>query len=257
DEPEDSSTSVYTSTAVAINDYGIAVGESPDYYQDTTSLTVAAAIYEGDEVTTINYDEDVYTSTAYDINNDNLVVGNITKDVNGTTRTKFFVHDLDNDITIYPDDFFEGSSSIATSINDDGFVVGYGESEATLTTRRTEGFIYDYKNDIFQGLNSLLECNSDYDIVQANGINEDSEIVATALVLKPETNIQGEIILDEYGAQTLVDTVVAVKLVPISGGSIDNCDAYEEETVRQGASFPLYLSGLLLGLVFFRRKYTC
>ncbi|MEP1386028.1 MAG: DUF3466 family protein [Paraglaciecola sp.] len=257
DEPEDSSTSVYTSTAVAINDYGIAVGESPDYYQDTTSLTVAAAIYEGDEVTTINYDEDVYTSTAYDINNDNLVVGNITKDVNGTTRTKFFVHDLDNDITIYPDDFFEGSSSIATSINDDGFVVGYGESEATLTTRRTEGFIYDYKNDIFLGLNSLLECNSDYDIVQANGINEDSEIVATALVLKPETNIQGEIILDEYGAQTLVDTVVAVKLVPISGGSIDNCDAYEEETVRQGASFPLYLSGLLLGLVFFRRKYTC
>ncbi|MEP2650774.1 MAG: hypothetical protein ABJH06_02175, partial [Paraglaciecola sp.] len=59
------------------------------------------------------------------------------------------------------------------------------------------------------------------------------------------------------GAQTLVDTVVAVKLTPISGGSIDNCDAYEEETVRKGASFPLYLSGLLLVLVFFRRKYTC
>ncbi|MEP2652752.1 MAG: DUF3466 family protein, partial [Paraglaciecola sp.] len=199
EEPDDSS-SVYASTAVAINDNGVAVGASPSYYQDTTSLTTAAAIYIGDEVTTINYDEDVYTSTAYDINNDNLVVGNISKDVNGTTRTKFFVHDIDNDLTIYPNDFFEGSSSIATSINNEGYVVGYGESEATLTTRRTEGFLYDYKNDIFQGLNSLVECNTDYDIVQANGINDDNEIVATALILKPETNIQGEIILDEYGA---------------------------------------------------------
>ncbi|MFT2090229.1 DUF3466 family protein [Paraglaciecola sp. 2405UD69-4] len=257
DEPDDSS-SVYASSAVAINDYGIAVGESPSYYQDTSSLTTAAAIYIGDEVTTINYDEDVYSSIAYDINNDNLVVGNITKDVNGNTRTKFFLHDIDNDLTIYPDDFFEGSSSIATSINNEGYAVGYGESEATLTTRRTEGFLYDYKNDIFQGLNSLIECNSEYDIVQANGINDDNEIAATALVLKPETNIRGEIILDEYGAQTLVDTVVAVKLTPISGGSIDNCDAYEDEPVRQGASFPVVFSGMLFGLVLLRRRvFTC
>ena len=258
DEPDETSATVYTSTAVAINDYGTAVGESPSYYQGTTSLTTAAAIYVGDEVFTINEDEDVYSSTASDINNDDLVVGHIIKSVNGSTRTKFFLHDIDADLTIYPDDFFEGSSSVATSINNEGYAVGYGESEATLTVRRTEGFIYDYKNDIFQGLNSLVSCNSDYDIVQANGINDDNEIVATALISKPLRDIQGEIILDEYGAQSEVDTVVAVKLVPISGGSIDNCDAYEEEIVRQGAGFSRLISiGLaVLVLVRLRRRVS-
>jgi hypothetical protein len=255
-ELDDASTSVFASTAVAINDYGIAVGESPSYYQDTTSITTAAAIYIGDEVTTINEDEDVYTSTASDINNDGLVVGYITKDVNGTTRNKFFVHDIEADLTTYPDDFFDGSSSEATSINNEGFIVGYGESEYSLTTRRTEGFVYDYKNDIFQGLNTLIECNSEYDIVQANGINDDNEIVATALISKPQKNIRGEIILDELGGQTEVDTVVAVKLVPISGGSIDNCDVYEEEPVRQGASMPLVLNLGLFLLCLIRLRAT-
>jgi hypothetical protein len=256
-ELDDANTAVYASTAVAINDYGVAVGESPSYYQDTESLTTAAAIYIGDEVSTINQDDEVYTSTAYDINNDNIVVGHITKDVNGTTRTKFFVHDIEADLTSYPDDFFAGSSSVANSINNNGFVVGYGESEATLTLRRTEGFIYDYKNDIFQGLNSLSECDSEYDIVQANGINDSNEIIATALISKPQKNIRGEIILDELGGQTEVDTVVAVKLVPISGGSIDNCDVYEEEEpARQGASMPLALNLGLFLLCLIRLRAT-
>lgn len=253
-EPDDSSSAVYASRAVAINDYGIAVGESPSYYQYSTTLTTAAAIYIGDEVSTINENEDVYTSTASDINNDGLVVGYITKDVNGTTRSKFFVHSIEADLTIYPDDFFDGSSSEATSINNEGFIVGFGESDYSLTGRRTEGFIYDYKNDIFQGLNSLIECNSDYDIVQANGINDNNEIIATALISKPQKNIRGEIVLDELGAQTEVDTVVVVKLSPISGGSIDNCDVYEEEITREGASMTWWLSLSLLGLFIVRRK---
>ncbi|WP_339725655.1 DUF3466 family protein [uncultured Paraglaciecola sp.] len=257
-ELDATSSTTYKSTAVAINDYGIAVGESPDYYLETDSLTTVAAIYIGDQVTTINQDDEVYTSTAYDINNDNIVVGHVTKSINGTTRTKFFIHDIEADLTLYPDDFFTGSSSVANSINNENFVVGYGESEATLTDRRTEGFIYDYKNDIFQGLNSLIECNSEYDIVQANGINDSNEIVATALISKPQKNIRGEIILDELGGQTLVDTVVAVKLLPISGGSIDNCDVYEEELVRQGASMPVAINvGLFLLCLVRLRRQAC
>ncbi|MEP1448029.1 MAG: DUF3466 family protein [Paraglaciecola sp.] len=253
-ELDDSNNTAYKSTAVAINDYGIAVGESPNYYLDTDSLTTAAAIYIGDQVSTINQDDEVFTSTAYDINNDNIVVGHVTKSVNGTTRSKFFIHDIEADLTLYPDDFFAGSSSVANSINNENFVVGYGESEATLTERRTEGFLYDYKNDIFQGLNSLTECNSDYDIVQANAINDNNEIVATALISKPQRNIRGEIILDELGGQTLVDSVVAVKLIPIAGGSIDNCDVYEVEQVRQGASMPLFLNLGLFLLCLFRLR---
>ncbi|MDP5039898.1 MAG: DUF3466 family protein, partial [Paraglaciecola sp.] len=122
-------------------------------------------------------------------------------------------------------------------------------------TRRTEGFLYDYRNNLFVGLNSLLECNSPYTISQANAINDDNEIAATALVTGPARDITGAIILDDLGAETEVDYVVAVKLVPISGGSIDNCDAYEEEVVRQGASFTwLAFLGLFVGVLRFRQQ---
>lgn len=252
-EPDENDVSIYSSSAVAINDYGVAVGTSPSYYQDSTSLTSAAAIYQGESVSTINPDEEVYSSTAYDINNDHLVVGHIIKDVNGSTRTKFFVHDMEADLTLYPDDFFEGSSSVALSINNEGFVVGYGESESSLSNRRTEGFIYDYKNDLFQGLNSLLECNSPYTIVQANGINDNNEIVATALVTDYERDIRGDVMYDEYGATIENEYAIAVKLEPISGGSIDNCEVYEEEEVRQGASLHGFLILNLASLVFIRR----
>jgi hypothetical protein len=254
--PDVSDTAIYRSTAVAINDYGIAVGQSPAYYQQTTSLTSAAAIYVNGKVQTINQDDEVYASTAIDINNDNLVVGYASKSVNGSAVNKFFVHDIDADLTTYPSDFFLSSASVPTSINNSGMVVGYAESEATIGTRRNEGFIYDYRNDVFVGLDSLLECNSAYNIIQANAINDDNQIAATAVVKGPARNIKGEIVLDDLGAQTLIDYVVAVKLEPIAGGSIDNCDVYEEEEVRQGAgmSWLLMLAGFAFSLRLVRRR---
>lgn len=254
--PDASDSTIYSSTAVAINDYGVAVGESPDFYQDTTSLTVAAAFYVDDSVSTINEDDDVFSSTAIDINNNNLVVGSVTKSINGVTRRKFFVHDIDADLTEYPGDFFVGSSSVPTSINNQNMIVGYGEYETTTSgVRRTEGFVYDYRNDIFSGLNSLIACNSPYTIAQANGINDNNEIVATATVTRASRDITGQIILDELDAESETTHVVAVKLVPISGGSIDNCEVYEEEVAqRQGASVSWLLLFGLLGVGRFKRK---
>ncbi|WP_158972721.1 DUF3466 family protein [Paraglaciecola sp. L3A3] len=249
--PSSTDTNIYNSKAVAINDNGIAVGESPAFYLNTTSLTTAAAIYIDDQVTTINQDEEVFASTATDINNNNLMVGTITKRVAGITRQKFFVHDVDANITLYPDDFFPGSSSTALSINNENMVVGYAEYEASVsTTRRTEGFIYDYRNDLFLGLNSLIECNSSYSIVQANAINDSNEIAATALVNAPVKNIQGEIIYDELGATTEVNQVVAVKLIPIEGGSVDNCNVSSGVQERQGASISWLLILGFFGLGF-------
>lgn len=248
--PSSTDSNIYNSTAVAINDNGIAVGESPALYQNTNALTTAAAIYIDDQVTTINQDEEVFASTATDINNSNFMVGKVTKSVNGITREKFFVHDVDANMTMYPDDFFPGSSSEALSINNQNIVVGFGESEASVsTTRRTEGFVYDYRNDVFLGLNSLIECNSPYSIVQANSINDSNEIAATVLVSVPEKNIQGEIIYDELGATNEIYQVVAVKLIPIEGGSIDNCNDASEVQERQGASISWILILGFLGLV--------
>lgn len=251
--PESTDTTIYSSTAVALNDYGVAVGVSPAQYLDTSSLTTAAAFYINDEVLTINDDDTIYSSAATDVNNDNLAVGYVTKSVNALTKTKFFVHDIDASLTSYPDDFFASSASVANAINNQGMVVGYGESEATTGARRTEGFLYDYRNNLFASLDSLLECNSPYTIRQANAINDDNEIAATALVTGPARDITGAIILDDLGAETEVDYVVAVKLVPISGGSVDNCDVYEEEEVRQGASMYWVL---LFGIFIFLFRST-
>ena len=239
-EPDDDDTTVYSSTAVAINDFGIAVGTSPAYYNFTDTLTSAAVIYDNDKAYTISEDNDeeydVFASYATDINNNDLVVGYATKSVLGSSASKFFVYDYDTGLIDYPDDFFDSASTIPTAINDDNMVVGYTEYEETSSgVRRVEGFLYDYRNDIFSGLNDLIECNSPYTIAQANGINENNEIIATATISTVDRDITGEIALDEYDAESYTTHVVAVKLVPIAGGSIDNCDVYEEENERQGS----------------------
>ncbi|WP_416306943.1 DUF3466 family protein [Neptunicella sp. SCSIO 80796] len=250
--PDESDTTIYTSSAVAINDYGVAVGQSPAFYQDSTSLTTAAAIYLNNKVLTINQDDEdevnvMLSSTATDINNDNIVVGYATRSIAGTARTKFFVHDVDADLTTYPDDFFASSSSVATAVNNQGMVVGYGESEVSTGERRSEGFLYDYKNDIFNGLNTLIACDSPYTIRQANAINDNNEIAATAIVRRAQKDIKGEDIVDSNGATTEVDYIVAVKLVPIAGGSIDNCDESGTYVTRQGGSLGWILIILVLG----------
>ncbi|WP_158770502.1 DUF3466 family protein [Paraglaciecola sp. L1A13] len=250
-EPDDDDTTVYSSTAVAINDFGIAVGTSPAYYNFTDTLTSAAVIYDNDKAYTISEDNDeeydVFASYATDINNNDLVVGYATKSVLGSSASKFFVYDYDTGLIDYPDDFFDSASTIPTAINDDNMVVGYTEYEETSSgVRRVEGFLYDYRNDIFSGLNDLIECNSPYTIAQANGINENNEIIATATISTVDRDITGEIALDEYDAESYSTHVVAVKLVPIAGGSIDNCDVYEEEYERQGSSvYWLLFIGLL------------
>ena len=254
-EPDDDDTTIYSSTAVAINDLGIAVGTSPAFYQNTDTLTSAAVIYDNDNAYTISEDNDeeydIFASYATDINNNDLVVGYATKSILGSTPNKFFVYDYDSGIIDYPNDFFDSASTVPTAINDDNLVVGFTEFEETSSgVRRVEGFVYDYRNDIFSSLNDLIECNSPYTIAQANGINENGEIIATATVSSVNKDITGEIELDEFDAQSFSTHVVAVKLVPIPGGSIDNCEAYEEEYERQGAG-AFWM--LFLGLFGFAR----
>ena len=243
-------TRALTGTAVAINDNGIAVGESPVKYQDTSFLTTAAAIYIDDQIATINSDSEVISSSATDINNDDIVVGYITKRVNGYTRRKFFVHDLNTDKTMYPNDFFQGSSSVATSINNNGMVVGYAEAEASLGNRRNQGFIYDIQADTFTSLQTMLACDSEYSIQQAQGINDNNEIIATAVRKGKSKNALGEVRLDEDGVEVEADLVVSVKLVPIVGGTADQCDVENPDIrERQGAGMGWLMLLSLFGFV--------
>ena len=62
--------------------------------------------------------------------------------------------------------------------------------------------------------------------------------MATALYQGPARDSAGEIRLDSAGNEILVDLVSAVKLVPVIGGEVENCETPEDEVNRdrQGAS---------------------
>jgi uncharacterized membrane protein len=256
--PEADDEGIYISRALAINDNGVAVGSSSDFYQDSENVSIYAAIYEGANVLPITNDDEYFSSTAIDINDNNQVVGHGFKSINGTTRSKFFIHDMNSNETTFPDDFFQGSSSVATAINNNGIVVGYGQVDfSTTVQRRNEGFIYDHVTQEFQNINALLACDSAYNITQINGINDLNELSATAVINKPARSIiTGEILLDSDGSEILVATIVAVKLLPIGGGSIEDCEGFDAIPDRKGASISyFYILAFLLFGIRIRRKY--
>jgi hypothetical protein len=267
-EPEADDTANYSSQALAINDNGIAVGISNGQYTENgvTVIRNFGVIFDQDQVINLSPEPDSAVartsntiSSATDINNDNLVVGYQFKAVNGSNRTKFFVYDMNLDAITFPDDFFLGSSSVALDINNNGLVVGYGEVDASLTGRRTEGFLYDHAAKQFYAARDLISCDSPYRIVQTNSINDKGEIGATALYQGPSKNSRGEVILDSTGSETIIDLVVAVKLVPITGGELENCDAPADDVNRdrQGASVSwIFVFGLaILGWRRFKNRF--
>lgn len=253
--PESDDERVYSSRAQAINDNGIAVGTSNDYFRDsTTDVRDFAAIFDGEEVIGFTDHQEYLSSTATDINNNDMVVGYAVITINGFNRTKFFVHDYQADVTTYPDDFFRSSTSIARAVNDNNLVVGDGEVDSNLIgARRSEAFIYDINSSEFTNLNDMLGCDSPYTIVQANDINNNDEIAATAVVRREQRDIRGELRLDDSGNPIFDDSIVSVKLSPIAGGSIDECQLVEEKLERKGGTF-YFLPIILLFAGFLRRK---
>ena len=262
-EPDADDIANYSSQALAINDNGIAVGVSNGQYTEN-DVTVArnfAVIFDQDEIINITPEPDNNVarssntiSSAADINNDNLVVGYQVKSVNGTNRRKFFVYDMLLEEITFPSDFFLGSSSNALDINNNGMVVGYGEVDASITGRRNEGFLYDIAAEQFYGMRELISCDSPYTIVQANSINDQNEIAATARYQGTARDSRGEVLLDSAGVEIQVDLVTAVKLELIPGGEIDNCDPIVDKInrERQGASV-VWMLGFGLVLLGWRR----
>ncbi|MFQ3234837.1 MAG: putative membrane protein [Paraglaciecola sp.] len=248
--PEVDDANSYLSRAVAINDSGVAVGDSQDELRDTGRISTFAAVFSGDAVTPITDEDEYFSSAATDINNAGLITGQGFKTVNGTTRSKFFVYDLNTDETVFPADFFQGSSSVARDINNAGMVVGKGEVEGTISNRRNAAFVYNHNTTEFQDLNGLVECHSVYTLVDAVAINDSNVIAATARIRSVAQNILGQNIVDDNGDDVLTDKIVAVRLEPITGGTIDECDLDPDDVAsneRKGAGLGfLNILGLLL-----------
>lgn len=239
-EPAEDDTRSYTSAAQDVNNSGVAVGYSSHRYRGNEDQIVTfAAVFKDDQVMGFVDDQEYFASIATAINNDNLAVGQASKYVNGYARTKFFVYDIDEQTLVFPEDFFPGSSSVAKDINNLGQVVGEGEVDTVIgnTVRRRHAFLYDHNEGSFRDLNDLVSCDTPYTLVQANGINDNGEIAATATINRAKLDITGQPVLDDAGNQVMEEAVVAVKLVPIPGGSAEDCTADVPKTERKAGSW--------------------
>lgn len=263
--PNSADTRIFKSYAQAINNNNVAVGFAHGWAKGEVAEPATkearsfyAVMYKDGKAISFTKDPTKeFNSRAFDINDAGIAVGYVTKSINGSSRTKFYYIDTNNsDLSlVFPNDFFNGSASIAKAINEQGLVVGQGEIETQTDSasnpRRRHGFLYDINNDQFNDLNDFLSCNSIYTIVQADGINENNEISATALMKVNRRDAYGNLVKDADGNQLTEDVIRAVTLKP-TAGEIEDCSKVEEKIKRQGAGFS-WLSLLLLPLVMVRR----
>lgn len=230
----------YFSSALGINNAGQAVGSSSILF-DERVITTIATLYENGEASRIIEDDDLLPNSAIAINDNQLVVGSYQEVINGSAREKLFVHDLSSDETRLIEGFFESSGTTPRAINENNIIVGNADIDAG-SVRRKVGFIYDYDNDTFTDVNTLVACNSEYIISEIVDINDSGEMVATALTKRPLRNAKGEVLFDSTGEEQQIDAVVTLRLTP-TGQEPLSCS--EEETdpaeERQGASLPLSL----------------
>ncbi len=246
---------VFYNTAFAINDNGIAVGETQAINTAERSV-ITATIYQDGVTREFISKEDYSGSSATDINNDNIITGYALKNVNGTNRRKGYFYNMATEDLVFFDDFFPGSASEPKAINNNGLIVGEAEVEfVTNTTRRRNGFVYDLNTETFTNLNDLVACDSPYTIVGASAINDDNIILANALVNRQAQDIAGELVFDDNGDPVLIDKVVTVQLNPVVNGEVDDCSSDEEEVrPRQGASLSWFTLLGVFGFITYRRR---
>lgn len=274
-EGEGNNAITYYSQANAVNDKGIAVGLSMYSDSDRTERYVSGftsfdAIYrqahasifvEGQVLPIVDPNEWSFInaqsigSNAIAINNNDIIVGYARKNINSGIRSKMFYHDYSSGQTQFVDGFFSSSTTLPRAINDNNQVVGQAEVIiGGTTTRRSHGFIYDIATDSFTDLNSLVGCNSPYTVVDAADINNNGEILATALIKKERKNLLGEVIVDAQGNPEMEELAVTVKLQPVANGEPESCATDDTEYERKGGSFGLGWLTLSAALIWWRRR---
>ncbi|ENM3731833.1 DUF3466 family protein [Vibrio cholerae] len=170
--------------------------------------------------------------------------------------------------------FFNGAGGKAGAINSYNEIVGQVDADETRENngkpRRKRGFIYPYSANgsdlsrmaIFSNKawwlddltndNAATGNNNQFRVIDATDINDAGVISATALKCSGgyDTTAHNSLCSNRE------ETVVAVKLIPITGATSSNIQARsteEQAADRKGGSFGLGLL-MVLGLLGFRRK---
>ncbi|MFC0444825.1 DUF3466 family protein [Pseudidiomarina halophila] len=243
----------FSSYAFAINNNGIAVGQSWTYYEgiaEANRRIKMPAIFKDGETLPITENPDYIWGAATDINDENQVIGFVIRSIQGIQRNVGFMYEIDTDTFTELPGFFVGSSTLPAAINNAGVIVGSGEIEASLSTqRRRVGFSYDSaaENVAFVDLNTTVDCEAELFIATADGINNDGVIAATTI---NETEI-----VDDEGNMRTEQFAKTIILDPTSGEP-NQCSVIDNRVERQGAAtgfgglFAMFLIG---GLITVRR----
>lgn len=257
DPTEDQLLSLKIGRAYAINDQGVAVGVS----QTDEGSAVAVSLIDGQTTEFLPRGEN-NNSSAIAINNENWVTGYVNRSPNGVSRNRLFVHNLDTGESVYPDGFYSNAPTEANAINNNNIVVGKSEVDTSSSSSLsdTHAFMYTVGDEELTDLNTLISCDSEYELVEAVDINDSDEIIANALIQRPQRYIDGEAVINSAGEQEEEDLIVAVKLTPNGDGEIEQCDIDDEGSdeeagyERSGASTQWSILALLAGAVVWRRK---
>ncbi|WP_240224048.1 DUF3466 family protein [Rheinheimera hassiensis] len=258
----------YFSVANDVNDNGVAVGRS--LYSDSDRMERVrvgnqvvdrivraqhASLYVEDQVLPLVDPLEWSISDAVAINNNNIIVGYGQKSINSSARNKMFYHDYSSGETRFVDGFFSSSTTLPRAINDSNQVVG--QAEVILggtTTRRYHGFMYDIAADSFIDLNTLTGCDSPYTVVDAADINNNGDILATALTMKERKDLLGEVVVDAQGNPVQEELAVTIKLQPVANGEPEDCSSEETEYERKGGAAGFGWLTLSAALVWWRRR---
>lgn len=265
---EEFSAPFYYSRASDINDSNIAVGHSLysdvdrklsvfDAFGTETRLIYAAphaTIFNGDDVTGFIDTNEWLASIATNINEQNLVTGYALKNINGAVRSRLFTYDINSSSLEFPNGFFNSSSTEPKAINNSGQVVGRAEVLVAGTiSRRFHAFLYDANTKQFTDLNQLVGCDAPM-LVEANDINDDGVILATALINRPLLGARGEEQLAEDGTVIKQVQATTVKLRPIPNGQPEDCNAPDTTYERSSGSLSFFWLMLIGALPFIRRR---
>lgn len=252
----------YSSQAFDVNNSGVAVGVSLYSDSDRAAVTTdqiyrtehATLFVEGEALPMVDATE-WQNSRAVAINNNDIAVGYAIKTINSANRSKLFYYDYPADKVTFVTGFFSSSTTVPHAINDSNQVVGSAEVIiAGTTTRRRHGFIYDIESDNFRDLNTLIACDSPYTLVEANDINNNGVVLATAIVSREARDVMGDVVVDTQGNPVMEEVTTTVKLQPVANGEPDDCAAKDQEYERNGGSTGL--GSLMMGaaLLWWRRR---
>ncbi len=256
-EPESGITTGLTASMTSVNDSGTAVGFGHVFRGNTEEQLLTMPLLYQDSETLEFIDNEAYDGGfATSINNEGTIVGTLQTFQNGTFNEQFFIYTPGSEQLETPETFYVEAESTAYDINDEGRIVGVAEYEITTDdVRREHGFLYDSVTRELFDLNDLIECNSEFEIVEARAINNSDQIAATALKRVDRRDALGQPIVDSVTGEIEKEQVAVAVLLEPTNGQIDDCSAIDlESDDRKGALTSIWLSLSLLGLAVFRRR---